>query len=86
MFQLQSIENVVFLQKTEVSVTSTMQLIVKPGGPCFLGANAKQECCIRDQDVLPRQHSSIDNQGWQALHQIVDGFDLRKKRFQLIER
>ena len=40
MFQFQSIENVVLLQEAEISILSAVQLIVQPGGSCFLGANA----------------------------------------------
>ena len=86
MFQLKSIKNVVFLQKTEVGIPSAVQLIVQPGGSCFLGANAEQKGWVRGQEMLPYEHSSVDAQVWHALHQIVDGFDLREKRFQLIKR
>ncbi len=61
-----------------------MQLIVQPGGSCFLGTNAEQKSCVRGQDVLPFERASVDV--WHALHQIVDGFDLREKWFQLIKR
>ena len=52
MFQLQSIKNVVLLQEAEISILSAVQLIVQPGGSCFLGANAEQKGCFRGQDVL----------------------------------
>ena len=35
--------------------------------------------------VLPFQRASVDLQVWHGLHQIVDGFDLGEKWFQLIE-
>ena len=50
--QLESIENVVLLQKTEVDIVAALQLIVKPGGSCFLGTNAEQKSCVRGQDVV----------------------------------
>ena len=85
MFQFQSIENVVFLQEAEISILSAVQLIVQPGGSCFLGANAEQKGCVRGQEVLPCQQASIDVQDWHSFHQIIDGFDLRQKWLQLIE-
>ena len=85
MFQLQSIKNVVLLQKTEVDIITALQLVVKPGGSCFLGTNAEQKGCFRGQDVLPFQRASVDAQLWHAFHQIVDGFDLRQKWLQLIK-
>ena len=75
----------VLLQKTDVNIIAALQLIVKPGGSCFLGTNAEQKGCFRGQDVLPFQRASVDAQVWHAFHQIVDGFDLGQKRFQLIE-
>ena len=75
----------VLLQKTEIGIASALQLIVQPGGSCLLGANAEQKGCVRGQDVLPFQRTSVDAQLWHAFHQIIDGFDLREKRFQLIE-
>ena len=86
MLQLQSIENVVLLQKTEISILPAVQLIVQPGGTCFLGANAEQKGCVSGQEVLLCQHASVDVQVWHFFHQIIDGFDLREKRFQLIKR
>ena len=86
MLQLQRIENVVLLQETEISILPAVQLIVQPGGSCFLGANAKQKGCVRGQEVLPCQQASIDVQVWHSFHQIIDGFDLRQKWLQLIER
>ena len=53
--QLQSIEDVVFLQEAEISILPAVQLIVQPGGSCFLGANAEQKGCVRGQEVLPCQ-------------------------------
>ena len=85
MFQLQSIKDVVLLQEAEISILTVVQLIVQPGGSCFLGTNAEQKGCFTGQDVLPFQRASVDAQGWHAFHQIVDGFDLGQKRFQLIE-
>lgn len=35
--------------------------------------------------VLPYQCASVDLQVWHGLHQIIDGFHLREKRFQLIK-
>ena len=75
----------VLLQKTDVNIIAALQLIVKPGGSCFLGTNAEQKGCFRGQDVLPFQRASVDAQVWLAFHQIGDGFDLGQKRFQLIE-
>ena len=76
----------VLLQKTEVDIVAALQLIVKPGGSCFLGTNAEQKGCFRGQHVLSFQRASVDAQFWHAFHQIVDGFDLGEKRFQLIKR
>ena len=76
----------VLLQKTKIGVAAAMELIVQPGGSRFLGANAEQKGCVRGQDVLPFEWVSVDLQVWHGLHQIIDGFDLREKRFQLIER
>ena len=86
MFQLQSIKYVVFLQKAEISIFPAVQLIVQPGGSCFLGANAEKKGCVRGQGDLPVNNASVDLQRWHSLHQIVDGFDLRQKWLQLIER
>ena len=86
MFQFQSIENVVLLQEAEISILSAVQLIVQPGGSCFLGANAEKKGCVRGQEVLLCQHASVDVQVWHSFHQIIDGFDLRQKWLQLIER
>ena len=85
-FQLESIEDVVLLQKTKIGIAAAMRLIVQPGGSCFLGTNAEQKGCVRGQDVLPVERASVDLQVWHGLHQIVDGFDLREKWFQLIKR
>ena len=60
MLQLESVENVVLLQKTEIGITSALQLIVQPGGSCLLGANAEQKGCFRGQDVLPFERASVD--------------------------
>ena len=60
MLQLQSIEDVVFLQEAEISILPAVQLIVQPGGSCFLGANAEQKGCFRGQDVLPFERASVD--------------------------
>ena len=86
MFQLQSIKDVVLLQEAEISILTAVQLIVQPGGSCFLGAYAEQKGCVRGQCLPPRQYRSVDLEGGYALHQIVDGFDLRQKRLQLINR
>ena len=85
MLQLQSIEDVVFLQEAEISILPAVQLIVQPGGSCFLGANAEQKGCVRGQEVLPCQQASVDVQVWHSFHQIIDGFDLCQKWLQLIE-
>ena len=85
MFQLQSIKHVVFLQKAEISILPAVQLMVKPRGSCFLGANAEKKGCVRGQGDLPVNNASVDLQRWHSLHQIVDGFDLRQKWLQLIE-
>ena len=76
----------VLLQKTKIGVAASMQLIVQPGGSRFLGTNAEQKGCVRGQEMLPYERASVDAQVWHALHQIVDGFHLREKRFQLIKR
>ena len=76
----------VLLQKTEVDIVAALQLIVKPGGSCFLGTNAEQKGCFRSQDVLPFQRASVNAQLLHAFHQVIDGFDLGEKRFQLIKR
>ena len=85
MFQLQSIKDVVLLQESEISIFPAVQLIMQPGGSCFLGANAEQKGCVRGQEVLPCQQASVDVQVWHSFHQIIDGFDLRQKWLQLIE-
>ena len=85
MFQLQSIKNVVLLQEAEISILPAVQLIVQPGGSCFLGANAEQKGCVRAQEDLPINTASVDLQRWHSLHQIIDGFYLRQKWLQLIE-
>ena len=84
MFQLQSIKDVVFLQEAEISILPAVQLIVQPGGSCFLGANAEQKGCVRGQEVLPRKTALVDLQRWHFFHQIIDGFDLHQKWLQLI--
>ena len=85
MFQLKSIKDVVLLQKAEISILPAVQLIVQPGGSCFLGAYAEQKGCIRGQELLPCQQASVDVQVWHSFHQIIDGFDLRQKWLQLIK-
>ena len=50
--ELESIEDVVLLQKTKIGVAASMQLIVQPGGSRFLGTNAEQKGCVRGQDGL----------------------------------
>ena len=85
MFQLQSIENVILLQEAEISILPAVQLIVQPGGSCFLGANAEQKGCVRGQEVLPRKTALVDLQRWHSFHQIVNGFDLGQERFKLIQ-
>ena len=85
MFQLQSIKDVVLLQEAEISILPAVQLIMQPGGSCFLGANAEQKRCVRGQRLPPRQRRSVDLERGHPLHQIVDGFDLRQKWLQLIK-
>ena len=85
MLQLQSIEDVVFLQEAEISILPAVELIVQPGGSCFLGANAEKKGCVRGQEVLPRNTELVDLQRWHSFHQIIDGFDLHQKWLQLIE-
>ena len=79
MFQLQSIKDVVLLQEAEISILPAVQLIMQPGGSCFLGANAEKKGCFRGQRLPPRQRRSVDLEGGHALHQIIDGFDLREE-------